>query len=314
MACTRCSWMRWGTHESGRQRWRCRVCGKARIRQRSSRPHSLLKRFLIDGDTMSQLAERYRVHLLTIRNRLHRILDQPPPVPTNLSFPDPCWLITDATHFKRWGCLLVTKATTVTHPLAVSFHQREDYVSVVDHLQPLSHLTVTGYTTDGKCGLVAAYRQVFPNALQQRCLVHIRMRVQTLLTHRPKLPAGKELLSLINMLCPIKTTVDATAWWELFTQWEETNRSTLNQRTYNRRSWWYTHRHLRQAASHVLHAADTLFVFLNQPNAVSHTNHLEGTFGQRKPALARHRGLSRRRVANVLLWTFYLLSKRPKTS
>lgn len=310
MECKRCSWMRWGKHQSGRQRWRCRICGKTRIRQRSSRPHGLLKRFLIDGDTMTQLSERYRVHLLTVRNRLHRVLDQPPPLAANLIQASPCWLVTDATHFKRWGCLLITKATTSVHPLAVSFHHQEDYAGVVNHLRPLSCLTVTGYTTDGKSGLVAAYRQVFPEALHQRCLVHIRMRVQTLLTHRPKLPAGRELLYLIQMLCPIKNVADATAWWELFTQWYDANLPILNQRTYKERSWWYTHKNLRQAARHVLNAADNLFVFINQPNSVSHTNHLEGTFGQRKPALARHRGLSRKRVANVLLWTFYLLSKK----
>lgn len=259
---------------------------------------------------MGQLAEKYRVHPLTIRNRLHRILNRTPPIPVDLTTSGSCWLVTDATHFKRWGCLLVTKTTTTAHPLAVSFHPREDYASVVDHLEPLSDLTVGGYTTDGKPGLVAAYRQVFPGVKHQRCLVHIRMRVQTLLTSKPKLPMGRQLLDLIQMLCPIKDAVNATIWWELFADWYDTNLPIINQRTYTGRSWWYTHKNLRKAARHVLNAADNLFVFINQPNSVSHTNHLEGTFGQRKPALVRHRGLSRKRVANTLLWTFYLLSKK----
>lgn len=312
MACSKCVWVRWGRHVSGRQRWRCRKCGKARVRQRQSRRHGLLKHFLIDGNTMSQLSEKYRVHPRTIRNWLHRELAKFPPISQIITAVDPLWLVTDATHFKHWGCLLVTKATTAKHPLAVSFHTKEDYFSVIEHLTPLSNLVVNGYTTDGKPGLVTAYRQIFPKAWQQRCLVHIRMRVQTLLTRRPKLPAGKQLLDLISMLCSVKKADEATAWWQLFSEWYENSLPVINERTHKGRSWWYTHKNLRKAARHVLNAADNLFVFIDKPDSVSHTNGLEGTFGQRKPALARHRGLSRKRVASTLLWTFYLLHRKPR--
>ena len=281
-----------------------------KVRQKDSMKHGLLKRYLLDGDTLGQLAERYHVHPLTIRNWLHSIFNKIPPPQANLDPTMSCWLITDATHFKHWGCLLVTKATTTKHPLAISFHCREDYLSVVDHLEPISDLLVHGYTTDGKKGLVAAYKQVFPLAIQQRCLVHVRMRVQTLLTSQPKLLVSQELLELTKKLCFIKDAIKATDWWEQFSNWYSVNLSVINQRSYKGKSWWYTHSNLRKATKHILNASDNLFVFINQPNSISHTNHLEGLFGQRKPALVRHRGLSRKRIANALLWTFYLLSKQ----
>jgi hypothetical protein len=312
--CNRCQLTRWGKRENGKQRWRCRVCGKTRIRQRLSRPYALLKRYLIYGQTLSQLARLYRVHPLTIRYRLGKILAQPPPVSPAVDLPSPCWLVTDATHFKRWGCLLVTQAAGVRQPLAVSFHNREDYPSVVNHLQPLSGLSVNGYTTDGGRGLVLAYRQLFPDAKHQRCLVHIRMRVQSLLTNRPKLPLGQDLLALTQLLGWVKDATAATDWWALFAAWHNQHQAQINVRSWSiddqgRRHWWYTHKNLRLAVRHILNAADNLFVFINYPHALSHTNHLEGLFGQRKPALYRHRGLSRSRIANVLLWTFYYLSK-----
>lgn len=313
MTCSKCIWIRWGRHANGRQRWRCNVCGKARIRQRKSRPHGLIKRFLLDGDTMVQLSREYQVHPLTIRNRLYRVLDQTPPISPQI-VNQPCWLITDATHFKRWGCLLVTKANGVKQPLAVSFHPKECLETVLSHLQPLAGLSVNGYTTDGKKGLVMAHQQLFPQAGHQRCLVHIRMKVQTLLTCHPKVPGGRDLLQLSAQLTQIKSTDQAQDWWSQFCDWQESYQLVLNQRTHLRKSWWYTHRNLRYAWKHVLNAADSLFVFLAHPNSVSHTNHLEGLFGQRKPALVRHRGLSRRRVANVLLWTFYLLTREPRVS
>ena len=314
--------IRWGTTSAGIPRWRCRVCGQTTIRQSAGFRSRLLKKFLLDGKTAELLSEEYRCHPNTVRNRLNRIFNRLPslPIPAD-SGAAPCWLVTDATHFKRWGCLFVTKTTSQSQPIAVSFHDRECFQSALSHLMPLSSLAVSGYTSDGKKGLVMAYQQLFPDACFQRCLVHIRMRVQTLLTSRPKLPAGQDLLGIAQQLTKIKTTTEAHCWWELFTAWQQRWQPVLNERTYRenipilplrsrRRRWWYTHRNLRYSWKHILHAADHLFVFLEHPQAVSHTNHLEGLFGQRKPSLYRHRGLSRRRVANALLWTFYLLRKR----
>lgn len=194
-------------------------------------------------------------------------------------------------------------------PLAVSFCDRECYETAIKHLEPLSGLTVNGYTTDGRKGLVLAYEQLFPYAVHQRCLVHIQMRVRTLLTSRPKLPAGRDLLYLSSFLTRVKETPQAVGLWILFEIWHDQYQQVLKERTHNGRSWWYTHRNLRRAWKHILNAADNMFVFLNHPNSVYHNNHLEGMFGQRKPGLYRHRGLSRTKVAAALLWTFHLRQK-----
>jgi len=309
MACKRCKLARWGKHRNGTPRWRCTVCGKTRSREKTRLAYGLLKRYLVDGYTCRQLAENYQVHPDTIRRHLAQLFDRAPDLPSLLNIPQPCWLITDATHFKRWGCLLITKATGVKQPLAVSFHERECLETTLEHLEPLKRLLVNGFTTDGKKGLVMAHQLLFPDAGHQRCLVHIRMKVQTLLTCHPRVPGGRDLLQLSAQLTQIKSTGSAQDWWERFCDWQERYRPVLTQRTHQGKSWWYTHRNLRYSWKHILNAADSLFVFLAYPNSVSHTNHLEGLFGQRKPALSRHRGLSRRRVANALLWTFYLLSK-----
>lgn len=312
MGC-KCHWrlIKWGKTKAGTVRWRCPKCRQTRIRQRYGFRRNLLLQYLVEGKTTKQLSADLGVHPNTVRNRLERYFTMPPPTNAQkFSFPiTPCWLITDATHFKRWGCLFVTKATGVKQPLAVSFHDKECFESTVEHLEPLKKLAVCGYTTDGKKGLVLAHQYLFPHAQHQRCLVHIRMKVQTLLTQKPKLAEGKQLLALSAGLTQVKTSSQAQAWWNEFCNWQNNCRKVLNERSYLGRSWWYTHRNLRYAWKHILNAADSLFVFLEYPDSISHTNHLEGLFGQRKPALSRHRGLSRRRVANALLWTFYFLQK-----
>ncbi|KKS32975.1 MAG: hypothetical protein UU93_C0004G0022 [Candidatus Amesbacteria bacterium GW2011_GWA2_42_12] len=314
MACNKCKLGRWGRHRNGTPRWRCKICGLTKSREKPRPAYGLLKRYLLDGDTCEQLAADKRVHSDTIRRQLHPIFDSPPSFPDRLDIPQPCWLITDATHFKRWGCLLVTKATGVKHPLAVSFYDKECFETVAEHLKPLEKLAVAGFTTDGKRGLVMAHRLLFPDTGHQRCLVHIRMKVQTLLTCHPKLSGGQDLLALSAKLMQVTSTDQAQNWWADFCSWREQYQLVLTQRTYRGKSWWYTHRNLRRAWKHIENAADSLFVFLAYSNSVSHTNHLEGLFGQRKPALARHRGLSRHRVANALLWTFYLRHRYPRVS
>ena len=309
MLCKRCKLSRWGYHRNGTPRWRCSVCGKTRTREKKRISMKLLEKYLIDGDTCKQLAKASGIHPDTVRRKISSMLEREPPTRKNLNIPEPCWLITDATHFKRWGCLLVTKATGAKLPLAVSFHSGETLENTINHLTPLKHLTVSGFTTDGKRALIGAYKEVFPDAKQQRCLVHIRMKVQTLLTQNPKLIQGKELLILSKRLTQIKTTEGANIWLEVLSKWQEANQTVLNERSFQGKSWWYTHRNLRSAWKHILNALDTLFIFIDYPNSVSNTNHLEGLFGQRKPALARHRGLSRGKVSKALLWTFYLLSK-----
>lgn len=309
MSCCRVKLIRWGRTKSGTVRWHCPVCGKTRTRQKVSFSSKLLSRYLIDGDTCEQLAETYNVSSKTINRKINKILDGEIPKLFHPEIKSPCWLMTDATHFKHWGCLFITKAVGIDQPLAITFHQKENYESAMEHLSSLDNLPVNGYTLDGRRGVVGAYKQLFPQAKFQRCQVHIRMKVQTLLTCKPKLNASHGLLKLVRRFKSIKSLLSAFIWWEDFDLWQRANWQLLHQRSFKGRSWWYTHEHLRSAWKHVQNAQDNLFVFLTTPGSVSHTNHLEGTFGQRKPALVRHRGLSRRRISSALIWTFYLKQK-----
>ena len=312
MACSKCVYIRWGYHRNGTPRWRCKVCKVSKTREKSRRVSTrILEQFLLEGRTCLQLADDLNISASTVRRKIHHLLDQPPS--QTVFIPDPeklYWLITDATHFRRWGALIVTKATTFSLPLAVSFHDKENYQTVKDHLQPLSKLAISGYTSDGKKGIVLAYADVFPKAPQQRGLVHICLKVQTLLTNKPKLIPGRKLLKLVMILPRIRSTAAAVKWWQLFCYFSNIYSQYINKRTYRGRAWGDTHYNLHRAYKHVQLAGDHLFVYLTHELATYHTNKLEGLFGQKKPALSRHRGMSRKRVANAVLWIFYLLHQK----
>lgn len=297
-----------GVTAAGTQRWKCLTCGVTSIRQKSQPVDTaLLTKYLVEEQTVTMLSRHYGQHPNTIRNRVLRALSIPPPRFNLETLNDtPVWVATDATHFKRWGCFYITKVNRISQPIAVSFCQRECLETALTHLKTLAHLPIVGYTTDGGRGLVLAYNQIFPEAVHQRCLVHIQMRVRALLTSQPKLLAGRDLLLLSNQLTLVKTTHQASELWEKFSIWHEQYQFVLSERTHRGRSWWYTHRNLRRAWKHIENAGDNLFVFLDHPNSMYHNNHLEGSFSQKKPALYRHRGLSRRKIAAAIMWLYYL--------
>ena len=146
--------IRWGQTAAGTVRWRCPACGRTKTRQKAGFRRHLLSRFLVEGRTADQLSSDLGLHPNTVRNRLAKYLNNPPPqkfLPEYL-LGKKLWIVTDATHFKRWGCLLITKTPGCKQPLAVSFHEKECLETAVKHLEPLRRLSVTGYTTDGKKG------------------------------------------------------------------------------------------------------------------------------------------------------------------
>jgi len=299
---------------AGTQRWKCSVCEHTRTRQKHAKPNTLLLiKYLVEGQTVSWLSHHYHLHPNTIRAKILKELSVPPPTSLIPLPKGKVWIATDATHFKSWGCLYITKATGVSCPIAVSFCRRECLETALNHLKPLSGLSVDGYTTDGRKGLVMAHKQVFPDGAHQRCLVHIQMRVATLLTQHPKLKAGRDLLYISSQLNQVKDYYSAEIWLLAFQDWSEQYQAMLKKRTFQRDGkWWYTHRNLRYAWKHILNAADNLFIFLDYQNSTYHNNHLEGAFGQRKPALFKHRGLSRTKIAAALIWTFHLLANSKK--
>ncbi len=59
----------------------------------------------------------------------------------------------------------------------------------------------------------------------------------------------------------------------------------------NKEESWYTHKHLHQAATHLINAIPHLFSYLNDEQIPKSTNQIEGYFSHLKEKLTLHRGL-----------------------
>jgi len=73
---------------------------------------------------------------------------------------------------------------------------------------------------DGQKGLLKARREVWPDALVQRCVVHVHRQAMAWLTKNPKTDAGRELRPIVSMLLLVCTPAQRDSWLASLREWE----------------------------------------------------------------------------------------------
>lgn len=152
--------------------------------------------------------------------------------------------------------------------------------------QGFSILAIVG---DGK----VAVSWLFRGIPVQMCHFHQKQIVIRCITLDPQLPAGIELLALINTL----TTSTEAFFTDAFTKWCEKWETFLKEKSLNEKSgrYAYTHRKLRSARDSIKRHLPYLFTFLRYPELYipNTANSLDGSFTKIKNSIAVHAGLSR---------------------
>lgn len=127
----------------------------------------------------------------------------------------------------------------------------------------------------------------------QMCHFHQKQIVIRCITLNPQLPAGIELLALVNTL----TTSTEATFTDAFISWCEKWEAFLKEKSLNEKSgrYAYTHRKLRSARDSIKRHLPYLFTFLRYPelHIPNTTNSLDGVFTKIKNSIAVHAGLSR---------------------
>ena len=206
-----------------------------------------------------------------------------------------------------------------------SFVLRENYSSYLLDLIKITELgyLIKGVTSDGVTSLDSALKTLFDNKENpiphQRCLVHLQRDGQRFLTKNPETQTGVELLDIIKQVNTIKNHYEKEIWIKWFERFEGRNKEVLNQKSKGihpktgKLTWWYTHKNLRRTYRMVRNSLPNLFLYLDYQFLPKDTNGLEGEFSHLKRKLSLHRGLKRRRKANLVRWYFYLKSQVEKS-
>lgn len=193
-----------------------------------------------------------------------------------------------------------------------SLADRENFESFLIDLNLLktAGMQLASITSDGKKGLIQAVKQVFPEAVHQRCLIHIQRMSLIYLTRFPKTEAGKMLRFLVRQLHEINSCPRRDIWLKLFYRWcyeyddflKEKSESPTGRK-------WYARKLLRRTRSLIKNGLPNLFHYLDDAKIPKSTNGLETRFSYLKNNLKIHRGLTKKNRRNFILWYNYFKYK-----
>lgn len=238
--------------------------------------------------------------------RLFKYYLDNPPIP-KIKPNNNCHLIIDGTYTSDF-CILNYLDNDLKYLQYYSIVNRENSTEYIIDLELLkqSGLNIISITSDGQKGLTKAIKQVFPNVIHQRCIIHIQRMSLIYLTRFPKTDAGITLRYWVRKLHEIDSYETRDFWIKQFGLWNNKYDLFLREKS---ESWsgkkWYTHRLLRRTRSLIKNALPNMFYYLDDPEIPKSSNGLESRFSYFKNNLNIHRGLSRKNRRNFILWYNY---------
>lgn len=282
-----------GTTSSGRQRYKCKRCGKSWTSK--SHPQNLARRLWHDlvfhNMNIKELSKKYGLCERTIRNKLD--LYTPPPILPNEDDRVTTVIAMDVTFFKRTGGVLTV--LNVHTGKALYCAETGGYETVWDYEKAI--LKLAEYSIHPKAAVVDGKKGVIEmlegyGIYVQMCQFHQKRIVRTCLTNNPLYEENKSLKDLTDSL----THTGRTLFEEMVYIWRAVNYNWLHERTYyDDGKWEYTHKLTRRAINSLYHHLPYLFTFEDHPelNIPNTNNKIEGIHSEMKRRLANHRGLKK---------------------
>lgn len=215
-------------------------------------------------------------------------------------------LIIDGTYFSNDLCLVLYRDNDIKYTQLYRFSDGERYEEICEDLANLQILGVEieSITCDGHRAVLKAIKQVYPNIIVQRCVVHVYRMAKIWLRQKPKIEASIELIRIINLLPLITTHNDRIYFTRMFKAWYDKHKLFINEKNRNELTgrWWYRHKNLRRTTTLITKALPDLFYYLDNAKIPKSTNGLESFFGHLKDNLSIHRGLSFNNRKAFILW------------
>ena len=116
-------------------------------------------------------------------------------------------LLIDGTYFSNGLCLVLYYDYDIQYVQLFREANDEKYREIREDLENLKKLGVEVYsvTCDGHRAILKAVSKVYPNALVQRCLVHVKRQIKNYLSGNPKLEQARQLLVISRDITRLKT-------------------------------------------------------------------------------------------------------------
>lgn len=225
-------------------------------------------------------------------------------------------LLIDGTYFPNKVCLVLYRDANIKMTILYRLTDGERFRELQEDLRNIksTSIEIESVTCDGAANILRAVREVCPEAVLQRCTVHIAMEIEAWLTRKPKTEAAQELLEIVRLLNRVETQDEAQLWMRTFIDWHRKHESFINEKTVDEESgrWWYTHKMLRRSTSHIKRAMQDMFSYTMHPKVPKCSNSIEAFFGHLKNNLKIHRGLSKDHFRDFVKWYLFFKSNVDK--
>ncbi len=160
-------------------------------------------------------------------------------------------------------------------------------------------------TIDGIPAVFKVLKELWPNIIIQRCLVHIQRQGMSWCRRSPKRTDAKHLRRIFKDVCYIDNHQQKHQFIERFKNWEERFGCQIE----NQAETGKVFSDIVRARSMLLNAIPNMFHYLDNPKIPKTTNALEGYYSRLKQNYRLHRGLTKNKLYSYFKWFFYLKPK-----
>jgi transposase-like protein len=210
----------------------------------------------------------------------------------------------DWTWITREICLILYYDYINKKVIYFRFCDWEKYEYIKDDLLILKNsfkYDIVAFVVDWAKPIKKAIQEVYFTAKIQRCLTHIQRQVKNYISNNPKSDCGKELQKIIVF----ENFKGRENFTRKFNVWNEKWSDFLKEKSFKWGKFWYTHRKLRGAKSHIKNAFPNMFNYLEDENIRGSSNDLEWYNWVLSDQIYNHRWLRiDRLISFISLWIY----------
>ncbi len=265
------------------------------------------RRWIMEGYSIRQLALQSRHSQRKLRRLIDGFLADTPPTPV-LEPQAARYVLFDGTFLHRPNSIVVLMDGQFHSLVRGRFGVRENSETELrTFFEPMIEegLCPRSFTVDGNPQVIKVLRTLWPDAVIQRCLVHIQRQGLVWCRSSPKTTYARRLREIFLQVTGITTEARRDAFFNLFATWEDRYGNEIA----GRKEVGRVFSDIRRARSMLLKALPDMFHYLDDAQIPTTTNGLEGYFSRLKSHYRQHRGLSPHRWPNYFDWYFHFVTK-----
>lgn len=294
-----------------KQKYKCKSCNYCFVKKDKKQPKIKSKKiyewYLKEWYSYRQLSKQTKHTKKTLQRSIRKLIDNSHITDVDIIYKNVKYVMIDWTYIDDI-CVIIYYEYKLKKILKIHITKEESLEAITHDLEELRDLNwynIQSFTIDWWVQIMWAIKEVYPNAIIQRCLVHINRQIRNYVWKNTINECGKKLLMITTFKVVRDKKIFNIMFDERLKKWELYLKERSYWNDWSKRKRWYTHRKLRQSRSHLLNARINMFQTNIDPNIVDNTNELEWLISLLKTQIHNHRWMQKDRLKNFIIQRCY---------